>query len=137
VTFARLSSVVVPIAFILISGLLASIGYLARFEVLFCYGVVAFFGMWAWRRSLLSSLPAEYEQRVRESTGIVRVNVGRSLAMMLIITALVPLATVVVIYLLPGVSESWKSFAVCLLLVGLASKIPLGILITEWYLFHD
>ena len=132
----RLSTALVPIALVAIAGLLASKGYLAHYGVLIGFGFVAFVVMWAWRRFLLSSLPTNYEKRVRESTGMNRVEIGRALAAMLVFTMAVPLSTVAMMYLLPGRSESWKSFSICMLLIGWASKIPLGILITELYLFR-
>ena len=137
VRIARISTMLVPIALLAIAWLLASKGYLARFEVLISYGVVAFLVMWAWRRSLLSSLPPEYEQWIRKSTKRQRVGVGRSLAMMIVVTMLIPICTIAFMYLAPEVSESWKSFSTCMLLIGWASKIPLAILITEWHLFRD
>ena len=134
---ARISTVLVPIAFVAIAWVLASKGYLARFEVLISFGIVAFLVMWAWRRSLLSSLPPEYKPWISKSTKKQRVSIGGALAMMIVITMIVPLCTIAFMYLSPGVSESWKSFSICLLLIGWASKIPLAILITEWHLFHD
>jgi uncharacterized membrane protein len=133
---ARVSTVLVPIAFLAIAWVLASKGYLARFDVLIGYGIVAFLVMWAWRRSLLSSLPPEYEQWVRKSSKEQRVGVGRALAIMIAVTIVVPICTIAFMYLSPGMSESWKSFSTCSLLIGWASKIPLAILITEWHLFR-
>ena len=137
VRIARISTMLVPIALVAIAWLLASKGYLARFEVLISYGIVAFLVMWAWRRSLLSSLPPEYEEWMRKSSKKQRVRVGRALAMMIVVTMLIPICTIAFMYLAPEVSESWKSFSTCMLLIGWASKIPLAILITEWHLFRD
>ena len=131
---ARITTVLVPIALVAIAGLLASKGYLARFEVLIGFGIVAFLVIWAWRRSLLSSLSPDYKRRVSESTKVQRVGIGRALAIMIAITMIVPMFVVAFMYLLPGMSESWKSFSTCLFLIGWASKIPLAILITEWHL---
>ena len=131
---ARIITVLVPIALVAIAGLLASKGYLARFEVLIGFGIVAFLVIWAWRRSLLSSLPPEYRRRVNESTKAQRVGIGRALATMIVFTMIVPICIVALMYLLPGMSESWKSFSTCLFLIGWASKIPLAVLITEWQL---
>ncbi len=136
-TIERLSTTLVPIAFVAIAGLLASKGYLAHYGVLICFGLIAFLVMWAWRRYLLSSLPTDYKKRISESTAKKRVEIGRALAAMIVFTLIVPLATVALMYLLPNRSESWKTFSICMLLIGLASKIPLGVLITEWYLFRS
>jgi len=135
VRIARITTVLVPVALVAIAGLLASKGYLARFAVLIGFGVVAFLVMWAWRRSLLSSLPPEYKRRVSESTKVQRIGIGRSLAIMILFTIIVPICIVAFMYLLPGMSESWKSFSTCLFLIGWASKIPLAVLITEWHLY--
>ena len=132
---SRISTVLVPFALVAIAGLLASKGYLARFEVLIGFGVGAFLVLWAWRRSLLSSLPPEYKRRVSESTKVQRIGIGRALAIMIFFTMIVPLCVIASMYLLPGASESWKSFSTCLFLIGWASKIPLAVLITEWHLY--
>jgi hypothetical protein len=135
-TYTRIATGLVPIVLISVAWSLASKGYLAHYLVLFGFAIVAFFSIWAWRRLLLGSLPAGYQQRIHESSRRLRVSIGRSLALLIGVTMFAPLTIVGVMYLKPGSSESWKTFSICLFLIAWASKIPLAVLVTEWHLFR-
>jgi len=134
-TYLRITTGAVPIVLISVAWSLAAKGYLASYLVLFVFAFVAMLCMWAWRRFLLSSLPPEYQQRVQASSPRMRVKIGRTLALLIALTMLTPLAVVGVMYLRTGMSESWKTFSICLFLIAWASKIPLAVLVTEWHLF--
>ncbi|MCY2983373.1 MAG: hypothetical protein NTY15_07005 [Planctomycetota bacterium] len=135
-TYTRIATGLVPIVLISIAWSLAAKGYLAHYLVLIGFAIFAFLCLWAWRRTLLGSLPTGYQQLVQESSSRMRVRIGRALAVLIGVTMLLPLAVVGVMYLKPGMSESWKTFSICLFLIAWASKIPLAVLITEWHLFR-
>lgn len=135
-TYKRIASGTVPIVLISMAWSLAAKGYLAHYLVLFGFGLVAFLGIVGWRRSLLGSLPQDYQQRVKESSPRMRARIGRTLALLIGMTMVVPVAIIGMMYLKPGTSESWKTFSICLFLIAWASKIPLAVLVTEWHLFR-
>jgi len=134
-TYLRITTGVVPIVLISVAWWLAAKGYLAHYLVLFGYAIVAFLCMWGWRRSLLGSLPPDYQQRVQASSPGMRVKIGRTLALLIGLTMLVPVAVVGVMYLRSGMSESWKTFSICMFLILWSSKIPLAVLVTESHLY--
>lgn len=135
-TYTRIATGSVPIVLISVAWSLAAKGFLAHYLVLFGFAIVAFLCLWGWRSYLLGSLPKGYQQRVQGSSPRMRVRIGRTLAIVIGMTMFVPIAVIGAMYLRPGVSESWKTFSICLFLTAWASKIPLAVLVTEWHLFR-
>ena len=135
-TYTRIATGSVPIVLISVAWSLADKGFLAHYLVLFGFAFVAFLCMWGWRSYLLGSLPAGYHQRIQASPQRVRVRIGRALAVMIGTTMVLPLAVIGIMYIKSGMAESWKTFSICLFLIGWASKLPLAVLVTEWHLFR-
>ena len=135
-TYTRIATGAVPIVLLSVAWSLAAKGFLAHYLVLLGFAIVAFLCMWGWRSYLLGSLPTGYQQRVQECSPKTRVRIGRTLAAVIGMTMILPIAVIAMMYLMPGVSESWKTFSICLFLIAWASKIPLAVLVTEWHLFR-
>ena len=84
-----------------------------------------------WRRFVFNNLSPDYEMRFETAIDSVRLSAARWSAIIFVLTYVISLLSCVLGYFL---GESWTTFALIVLIVGLSSKLPYCAIVTDWAL---
>lgn len=84
-----------------------------------------------WRRFVFNKVSTDYEIRMEAATDSVRLSATRWTSIVFLLTYFILLVCFGLAYFL---GESWVTFALIVMIVGLIAKVPYSVLATDWTL---
>ena len=121
----------VPVALIGLAMLLAFFDLFSSTVVTVIAVLITVATAFLWRRFVFNNLSPDYEMRLETATDSVRLSATRWSAIIFVLTYVILLLSCGLGYFL---SESWATFALIVLIVGLNAKLPYCAIATDWAL---
>lgn len=120
---------------IFVPAVLIGLAFFFAFLDLFSWSTVSMVSLIAtvaitlmWRRLIFTKLSPDYEVRFKAATDAVRLGATRWCALIFALTYIVLILACGLSYFLGG---SWSTFALIVLFVGIGSKMPLCVIVTD------